>query len=544
MTRFFPGQLTRSQADTLNRILAWAEVRMRADHNTAFRPAAEEFVPVAVTGFGSGCGAWYLGDEHFYDSAGMPAPLPNARQGLRGRERNGVRAGSGAFPFYALFRRELESAGSGALYEFDFAAAGSGGAGAGIGSGSGMGGCNGCGWLITKRGGCLRLRVKDATGICVCIDGEQEFDLFQRASDSKWYGGMFETCCGCSAVTFEILEDATRNEFFGKMVLVRRNKDCGDNPGEFTQTSYTLKNPRCCRNGAVAFDGTNDPVGGTSNCSASAVDDCGNYFTVELECIDCPKSSCCCPGCAVLDPISCVEQSVAPYAFLLDLTSAGFTGQGRLLSIPWILEIDDCSWFIECKVTSTTLKFEWIGQEPAGMNPGIGWRLTLDVSGAKAIYETVFDEFNCCDDITVSKKTSGIGGPLTLTLDPVGCGSCPGVDSLDQLQATIVNISGCGCLNGISVTLNRIPSSRIFQGDTSQSCSPDNRFSIVLDLGDTESPSGCSGFVFCGDASSSGGISFVSFDCDPFTAVFIGGEAAESLCCVGGGTFHVVITEL
>jgi hypothetical protein len=57
----------------------------------------------------------------------MPAPLPNARQGLRGRERNGVRAGSGAFPFYTLFRRELELAGSGALYEFDFVAAGRGG---------------------------------------------------------------------------------------------------------------------------------------------------------------------------------------------------------------------------------------------------------------------------------------------------------------------------------------------------------------------------------------------------------------------------------
>jgi hypothetical protein len=386
---------------------------------------------------------------------------------------------------------------------------GSGSSSSGGGSGST---CLGCGWLLDwpavgER--CLELTITSTNGKCQCLDGGQTFKLFRRAGDGRWYGGMFETCCGCSVASFEVVDDAARPEVYGKLRLVKRNKVC-NSPSE--QTEYLLKNARCCtETGSILLDGANTR-GVIDNCDGS-VDPCSNYFTAKLRCIDCPPSLCCCAGCTT-DCVGCLCQPPAPPAFYLDLSSAGFTGAGTVLNVPWVLTTvtggsgsgSGCFWEGRCDATGTTINLLWVGQEPAGSgDSGVGWRLTMSVTGGTAIYETAYSEegFACCTGFSLDKKSSSFGGPATVSLESLGAGDCEDCsgDPADRTFSVLLDANeNCSCLDGVTVSLAYSIFSGTFKGSVgTDPCACSDHGSPLGPL-TIEMPTDCSGLdIKCGE---------------------------------------------
>jgi hypothetical protein len=315
--------------------------------------------------------------------------------------------------------------------------------------------CLSCAWLLDWPVGasrCLRFTITSTVGVCTCLDSQQSFDLYYDADGNRWIGGMLEGCCGCSALEFTLVDDADKPETFGRLRMMKRNKECDTSD----QTEYNLKNPRCCESGTIDFDGANTR-GEEDNCNGTLAD-CDNSFTARLECVACPEIVCCCPGCSS-ECVGCLCQPPAPPAWLLDLSSAGFTGAGVLLNIPWVLtvpdEADGCEWGAECMETTTDISLTFIGDGTTG------WRLQLDVTGGSATYETVdsAEGVDCFAGFTLDKISSGIGGPATLSITPLGYegdqpNDCAPDPSTRSFSCILTANSFCSCLNGVSLTLS------------------------------------------------------------------------------------------
>jgi hypothetical protein len=360
------------------------------------------------------------------------------------------------------------------------------------------GSCVGCGWLldwpaVTTENSCLKLTIISTNGKCECLDAAQEFDLYYDSDGGRWLGGTFATCCGCSVAEFTVADDTDRPEVFGKLRLVKRNKECDTSD----QTEYKLKNPRCCAVGTIEFDGANSRDE-EDNCDGS-VDPCSNYFTAKIECIDCPTGLCCCRGCYVGPDPSCLDIVEAPPAFYLDLSSAGFTGAGIVWNIPWVLTTEsegneNCIWGAECLDPAVSIELTWIDDT--------GWRLTLSTTGGTAVYETANPEGeDCCAAITLDKISSSFGGSATITVTPIGCadaGSCSDAPDGRTFSVILEANEFCPCLDGVMGTLTY--SGGVFTGTVgADPCSCTDHGSPIGNLV-FEMPTDCSNFdVFCGE---------------------------------------------
>jgi hypothetical protein len=399
-----------------------------------------------------------------------------------------------------------------------------------------VGECAGCGWLldwpVTTAANCLRLTILGASGKCQCIDAGQEIDLFYDSGGSRWLGGTFATCCGCSAVEFTRVVDTDRPEVFGKLRLIKRNVQCDTSD----QTEYKLSNPRCCAPGTIDFDGANtNPAG--DNCDG-ALDECSNYFVARIECIECPVGPCCCPGC---ECTGCACSAASPPARYLDLSSAGFTGAGVVLNVPWVLEADGCEFLAECLDPVVDISLTWVGEDTTG------WRLSISVTGGAATYETANEELDCCDDIVLTKISSDIGGPSTLTLVPLGScddGNCPD-RGLEDSYTLLVTGGTCTCLVGVTFPLIKqvgcggLPDDpECFFGESTQGCpeatSPNASALFGCDEGVIQLR------FFCSEAIGLGTATLVDYSCNPETYTFECTENGSSDCCPDG-TFTVVI---
>lgn len=326
------------------------------------------------------------------------------------------------------------------------------------GSSGGAGGpCVRCGWLLdwpTAGSGppCLELTFENSTGKCRCIDKNTKVYLNYDYDDELWLGGMFSTCCGCSVVTFSVGIDTTTEEVFGILNLVKRNIECDSD----SQNSYRLKNPRCCEDGSILFDGANTTTK-TDNC-ISAPFDCANHFSVRVECAPCQQGPCCCPGCEDHSSYPCVIKPGSPFAWKIN--PSGFTGSARIFNIPWVMIYEPsgpgssgssgssgavasggCYYVARCGPKGgefATVTFEWI-------SASTGWRLTFSSANASAIYisgpgPNENGKFDCClrtgFDVT---RVSG-GGPETITIKPMVISpNCADVYVIDENKTNQCN---------------------------------------------------------------------------------------------------------
>lgn len=305
------------------------------------------------------------------------------------------------------------------------------------GGGGATGSCDDCGWLLElPETACLVLTITGARFKCACVETTQV--LYLCGSDLTWRGGMFSTCCGCSAVTFQLVEDEVKHEWYGILKLDQRNRECDSSD----QTEYYLRNPECCDDHSIVFVGANSR-GEEDNCNDDPpIDGCEpSFFTVKVKCGDgCAPAKCCCQGCQA-GGTYCLTSLGAPSQWRVE--GSGFTGDGVRLNIPWVLQSDDpeegsCSFRAECVQTESgsgaafEILVTW-----AWVSVTVGWRLTFDCDFGGAVYESGpgsgDGEFDCCDEagIEVSKISSDIGGAATLSVIPV-CKSEVCANTIDQ----------------------------------------------------------------------------------------------------------------